>query len=85
MSMIYISILFFSNEDDLSVKQSEIIFINDAIRKHRLTGASATMHQEGWDFLQLQTALFFNSEVSGIPFALAQVSLLMQRILYQCG
>ena len=27
--------------------------------------------QESWDFLQLQCALYINSEVSGIPLAMA--------------
>lgn len=49
------------------MKQSEIIFINDVIKKHKLSGASVNMYQEGWDFLQLQTALYINSELSGVP------------------
>ncbi|CAG9763359.1 unnamed protein product [Ceutorhynchus assimilis] len=56
-----------TNEDDLTMKQSEIIFINDVIKKHKLSGASVNMYQEGWDFLQLQTALYINSELSGVP------------------
>ncbi|KAL3274960.1 hypothetical protein HHI36_019736 [Cryptolaemus montrouzieri] len=59
-----------TNEDDLTMKQSEIIFINDVIRKHKLSGASVNMYQEGWDFLQLQTALYINSELSGVPLAM---------------
>lgn len=52
------------------MKQSEIIFINDVIKKHKLSGASVNMYQEGWDFLQLQTALYINSELSGIPLSM---------------
>lgn len=52
------------------MKQSEIIFINDVMKKHKLSGASVNMYQEGWDFLQLQTALYINSELSGIPLAM---------------
>lgn len=59
-----------TNEDDLTMKQSEIIFINDAIKKHKLSGASVNMYQEGWDFLQLHTALYINSELSGVPLAM---------------
>lgn len=59
--------MFNRNEDDLTMKQSEIIFINDVIKKHKLSGASVNMYQEGWDFLQLQTALYINSELSGVP------------------
>lgn len=63
-------LLHYSNEDDLTMKQTEIIFINDVIKKHKLSGASVKMYQEGWDFLQLQTALYINSELSGIPQAM---------------
>ena len=28
-------------------------------------------HQESWDYLQLQCALYINSEVSGIPLTMA--------------
>nr|CAI5817142.1 unnamed protein product [Callosobruchus analis] len=57
-------------EDDLTMKQSEIIFINDVIKKHKLSGASVNLYQEGWDFLQLQSALYINSELSGIPLSM---------------
>lgn len=52
------------------MKQSEIIFINDVIRKNRISGVSSNMYMDGWDFLQLQTALYVNSELSGIPLAM---------------
>lgn len=54
-----------SNEDDLTIKLSEIIFVNDVIEKRSAGGV--TMVVEGWDFLQLQVALYINSETSGIP------------------
>lgn len=66
----------FRNEDDLTMKQSEIIFINDVIKKHKLSGATINMYQEGWDFLQLQTALYINSELSGIPLAMMVTTIL---------
>ena len=56
-----------TNEDDVTMKMSEIIFINDAIRKHKLSGATSRMIQDDWDFLQLQCALHINSQLSGIP------------------
>ena len=31
----------------------------------------ASILQESWDFLQLQCALYINSEVSGIPLSMA--------------
>uniref|UniRef100_H2ZH13 DNA-directed RNA polymerase subunit n=1 Tax=Ciona savignyi TaxID=51511 RepID=H2ZH13_CIOSA len=57
-----------TNEDDLTMKLTEIIFLNDVIQKHRATGAKSQMIMEDWDFLQLQCALYINSELSGIPF-----------------
>ncbi|XP_038060034.1 DNA-directed RNA polymerase III subunit RPC1-like isoform X2 [Patiria miniata] len=56
-----------TNEDDLTVKLTEIIFLNDVIRKHQQAGAKMSMIMEDWDFLQLQCALYINSETSGIP------------------
>ncbi|XP_013774384.1 DNA-directed RNA polymerase III subunit RPC1-like [Limulus polyphemus] len=56
-----------TNEDDLTMKLTEIIFLNDVIQKHRASGAKMQMIMEDWDFLQLQCALYINSETSGIP------------------
>lgn len=56
-----------TNEDDLTMKLTEIVFLNDVIVKHRLSGAKSQMILEDWDFLQLQCALYINSELSGIP------------------
>lgn len=83
----------YRTEDDITMKLTEIIFLNDVIQKHRTQGAKVQMimvrdsplslHegasspiplsplQESWDFLQLQCALYINSEVSGIPLAMA--------------
>ncbi|CAH2321712.1 DNA-directed RNA polymerase III subunit RPC1 isoform X1 [Pelobates cultripes] len=60
-----------TNEDDLTMKLTEIIFLNDVIKKHRMTGAKTQMIMEDWDFLQLQCALYINSELSGIPMNMA--------------
>lgn len=57
-----------TNEDDLTMKLTEIIFLNNVIEKHKASGAKAQMIMEDWDFLQLQCALYINSEQSGIPF-----------------
>ncbi|XP_059129117.1 DNA-directed RNA polymerase III subunit RPC1-like [Peromyscus eremicus] len=56
-----------TNEDDLTMKLTEIIFLNDVIKKHRISGAKTQMIMEDWDFLQLQCAVYINSELSGIP------------------
>ncbi|XP_068111539.1 DNA-directed RNA polymerase III subunit RPC1 isoform X3 [Hyperolius riggenbachi] len=60
-----------TNEDDLTMKLTEIIFLNDVIKKHRMSGAKTQMIIEDWDFLQLQCALYINSELSGIPMNMA--------------
>lgn len=49
------------------MKLTEIIFLNDVIQRHRASGAKMQMIMEDWDFLQLQCALYINSETSGIP------------------
>uniref|UniRef100_A0A1B0D756 DNA-directed RNA polymerase subunit n=1 Tax=Phlebotomus papatasi TaxID=29031 RepID=A0A1B0D756_PHLPP len=52
------------------MKQSEILLINDVIAKHTSTGGKVELIQEDWDFLQLHVALYFNSEVSGVPLTM---------------
>lgn len=59
-----------TTEDDLTLKQTEMLLINDAINKHMTTGGKIELIQEDWDFLQLHVSLYFNSEVSGIPLAM---------------
>lgn len=60
-----------TTEDDLTMKQSEILLINDVIAKHMSSGGKIELIQEDWDFLQLHCALYFNSEVSGVPLNMA--------------
>ena len=55
------------NEDDLTIKLSEIIFLNDVIQRTRLNGVKMDKLVEQWDFLQLQCALYINNNLSGIP------------------
>lgn len=54
-------------EDDLTIKLTEIVFLNHTILKHKVQNARIQMIIEDWDFLQLQCALYINSELSGIP------------------
>ena len=56
-----------SNEDNFTMKLTEILFINDAIQRHRQCGMKIQMYNEDWEFLQLHCALYINSEMSGIP------------------
>jgi len=56
-----------SNEDDLTMKLTEIIYVNNAIKVHKATGSKSQTINQDWDFLQLHCALYINSELSGIP------------------
>ncbi|XP_061384425.1 DNA-directed RNA polymerase III subunit RPC1 [Danaus plexippus] len=59
-----------TNEDDLTMKQSEILLINDVIARHVASGGKSELVQEDWDYLQLHAALYINSEMSGIPLSM---------------
>ena len=56
-----------TNEDDITMKMTEILFLNNIIIKHRASGANAKHMQDCWELLQLQCALNINSQLSGIP------------------
>ncbi|OXU26333.1 hypothetical protein TSAR_003123 [Trichomalopsis sarcophagae] len=56
-----------TNEDNLTMKLSEILLINEAIQIHRQRGLKIQNYTEDWEFLQLHVALYINSEMSGIP------------------
>ena len=70
----YLDVLFFdgmdvgegSNEDDLTIKLQEIIDVNSALRQAIRKGGSMKMIVEGWNFLQVQGALYLNGEVPGL-------------------
>ena len=59
-----------SNEDDLTVKLSEIVYTNTIIKNALQNGSSVNLLMEDWDFLQLQCAIYVNSELPGIPLAM---------------
>lgn len=61
-----------SNEDDLTMKLQEILWINQVI-KQDLTekGTLVTQIMDRWNILQLQVALCINSEFPGIPSTMA--------------
>ena len=56
----------YRNEDDLTMKLSKVVFVNDVIMKHRQSGAKVQMINEAWDFLQLHRAMYMNSEHTGM-------------------
>lgn len=51
----------FSNEDDLTMKLTEIIFLNDVISKHRATGAKIQMIMVGITSTYLHIIIFVNA------------------------
>uniref|UniRef100_A0A8R1XTF5 DNA-directed RNA polymerase subunit n=3 Tax=Onchocerca TaxID=6281 RepID=A0A8R1XTF5_ONCVO len=56
-----------TTEDDITMKLSEIMLINDVIEKHKKEGSPIKTISETWDHLQVQCALYINSELSGLP------------------
>ncbi|XP_033242787.1 DNA-directed RNA polymerase III subunit RPC1-like [Drosophila miranda] len=53
-----------TTEDDLTMKQSEILLINDVIQRHMATGGKIELIYEDWDFLQLHVALYFHRAIA---------------------
>ncbi|KII96076.1 hypothetical protein PLICRDRAFT_130272 [Plicaturopsis crispa FD-325 SS-3] len=56
-----------SNEDDLTVKLTEIVFTNALIKQGLAKGAPTAQFMEHWEFLQLSVAMYINSELPGVP------------------
>lgn len=56
-----------TNEDDLTILLSETNLLAEVIEKRRSIGSIPSLIIEAWDFLQLEIALYINSETSGIP------------------
>lgn len=59
-----------TNEDDLTVKLTEIVFTNNIIKAGLSKGSKGTTTAqlvEQWDFLQLSVAMYINSEMPGVP------------------
>ncbi|TDL29012.1 beta and beta-prime subunits of DNA dependent RNA-polymerase [Rickenella mellea] len=61
-----------SNEDDLTVKLTEIVFTSALIKQGLLKGSPTQQFMEQWEFLQLSVAIYVNSETPGIPSQIAQ-------------
>ncbi|KAJ3826441.1 hypothetical protein F5878DRAFT_258749 [Lentinula raphanica] len=56
-----------SNEDDLTVKLTEIVFTNAVIKQGLARGAPTPQFMEQWDLLQLSVAMYINAELPGVP------------------
>ncbi|KZF19018.1 beta and beta-prime subunits of DNA dependent RNA-polymerase [Xylona heveae TC161] len=55
-----------STEDDITSKLSDIVHINSLIRMGLQKGQPVSTIMEQWDFLQLQIAMYINSDVPGL-------------------
>lgn len=55
-----------STEDDLTSKLSEIVHVNNLLKEGLRSGQPVTTIMEQWDFLQLQIAMYINSELPGL-------------------
>jgi len=76
-----------SNEDDLTVKVADIIFINNAIRNAFEKGAQPSVIIENWDFLQQQVSMYVNSDLPGFPKVIGSkpIRALIQRLKGKTG
>lgn len=60
-----------TNEDDLTVKLADIVYINRFIGDMMMKGAGTSVIAENWDFLQQQVAMYINSDLPGFPKTIA--------------
>ncbi|KLO17495.1 beta and beta-prime subunits of DNA dependent RNA-polymerase [Schizopora paradoxa] len=61
-----------SNEDDITVKLTEIVFTSALITQGIMKGAPTPQLMDQWEFLQLSVAVYVNSELPGVPPQMAQ-------------
>ena len=55
-----------SNEDDLTVKLMQIVEVNNILRHGLDRGLPISNIAENWDFLQVQCAVYINSDLPGV-------------------
>jgi DNA-directed RNA polymerase III subunit RPC1 len=55
-----------SNEDDLTVKLMQIVEVNNILRHGLERGLPISNVAENWDFLQVQCAVYINSDLPGV-------------------
>jgi DNA-directed RNA polymerase III subunit RPC1 len=56
-----------TNEDDTTIKLTEIMMVNNVLKEHKHNGAAMKAVSEAWDQLQIYCALYINSELNGLP------------------
>ncbi|SPO07149.1 probable RPO31 - DNA-directed RNA polymerase III, 160 KD subunit [Cephalotrichum gorgonifer] len=55
-----------SNEDDITTKLADIVWVSGMIRSALQRGSPVQTIMEQWEYLQLQIAMYVNSEVPGL-------------------
>ncbi|KAL2754016.1 hypothetical protein ACRALDRAFT_1075933 [Sodiomyces alcalophilus JCM 7366] len=55
-----------SNEDDITTKLADIVWVSGMIRAAVQKGSSIQTIMEQWEYLQLQVAMYVNSDVPGL-------------------
>ena len=55
-----------STEDDLTTKLSDIVYVNTLIKQGLKSGQPVQTLMAQWDFLQIQIAIYINSELPGL-------------------
>ncbi|RKP18443.1 beta and beta-prime subunits of DNA dependent RNA-polymerase [Rozella allomycis CSF55] len=58
-----------SNEDDITMKLTEIVYTNQIIADGLKEGNPVNSMMEDWEFLQIQCALLINSQQPGLPIS----------------
>lgn len=68
------------NEDDLTVKLSEIVNTNNILEESIQKGSSLAVINDDWDMLQLQVGLFMNSDLPSISLPSTPIRGIVQRL-----
>ncbi|KAL5581146.1 hypothetical protein UlMin_013588 [Ulmus minor] len=61
-----------SNENDITVRLKQIIQTNANLRGNLENAGGAAKCLNDWDLLQVEVALYINSDVRGVPFSMQQ-------------
>ncbi|KAI8459810.1 DNA-directed RNA polymerase III subunit C1 [Phakopsora pachyrhizi] len=61
-----------TNEDDVTVKLTEIIFTNTLLKTGLVKGVPTQNIMEQWEFMQLSVAMYINAELPGVPSQMAK-------------
>lgn len=73
------------NEDDLTVKLSEIINTNKILEENIQKGNALALINDDWDMLQLQVSLFINSDMPAVSLPCVPIRGIVQRLKGKAG